>query len=74
MLRGKFIALLLLSSKDRKRRRDADNRMKAPLDFCTRVGLIEDDNLLEIGTFMWVPPETVSEWGCRLILWSMDDQ
>lgn len=48
--------------------------MKAPLDFCTRVGLIEDDSLCEIGTFMWSLPETVSESGCRLLLWSMDDQ
>jgi hypothetical protein len=71
MLGGRFILLLLLSKKHRRKNSDADNRVKAALDFCTNMGLIQDDKLLEVGTFMWSPPEMAPE-GCRVILWSMD--
>jgi hypothetical protein len=73
MLRGRFILLLLLSKKHRRKNSDADNRIKAVLDFCTNMGLIEDDKFLQIGTFGWFPPELTPE-GCRVILWSMDEQ
>jgi Holliday junction resolvase RusA-like endonuclease len=60
--------LLQLSKKHRRKNSDADNRVKAVLDFCTRVGLIEDDKLLEVGTFMWSHHDVIPE-GCRVTLW-----
>lgn len=74
MLRGNFIALLQISSKYRKRLKDVDNRMKAPLDYLTKRGMIEDDSLLDVGTCMWSPPDTLPETGCRLIIWSVDQK
>ncbi len=74
MLCGNFIALLQIASTYRKRLKDADNRMKAPLDFCTQMGLIEDDHLLDVGTFMWCDPKILSDTGCRLTLWSVGNQ
>lgn len=73
MLRGRFVFLLMLSEKNRRKNSDADNRIKAVLDFCTNMGLIEDDKLLQVGTFGWFPPEMAPE-GCRVVLGSMDDQ
>lgn len=72
MLYGNFVALLLIDGKYRKRLKDIDNRLKAPLDYCVRIGVIEDDSLLDIGTCMWSTPDVVSESGCRIILWGMD--
>jgi len=69
MLCGKFHCLLELYTSDGRRRRDGDNRFKAPLDYAVRVGIIKDDSYCEKGTFMWTTPETAPPYGCRLTVW-----
>ncbi len=65
---GKFKAELELWTSDQRKRKDADNRMKIPLDFCTRISLILDDKYCEEGTFRWINlPETEPD-GCQLTL------
>jgi Holliday junction resolvase RusA-like endonuclease len=59
-VKGHFRALITLNAKRRKG--DADNRIKATLDFCQRVGLIENDSLCDGVTAEWgFAPE-----GCRV--------
>lgn len=72
MLCGKFHCLLELYTSDGRKRRDADNRMKVPLDFATRIGLIVDDSYCEKGTFMWVSEADAPPHGCRLTLWDTE--
>ena len=72
MLCGSFVARLELFTLDKRRRKDGDNRWKAPLDFFTRMGLIEDDKYCEKGLFLW-KTEPFNESGCRLTIWSLDD-
>lgn len=72
MLKGKFHALLELYTADGRKRRDGDNRMKAPLDYLKRIGLIEDDRFCERGTFAWVPEDVAPPYGCRLTIWSIE--
>jgi crossover junction endodeoxyribonuclease RusA len=59
---GHFRALITLNEK--RRRGDADNKIKCVLDFCQRVGLIENDSLCDGVTVEWgYAPE-----GCRVHL------
>lgn len=71
-LPGKFTALLELYTSDGRRRKDADNRMKAPLDYATRIGFILDDQYCEKGTFAWVSSSQAPSSGCRLTLTPLD--
>jgi Holliday junction resolvase RusA-like endonuclease len=64
----RFSATILL---DRSRRRgDADNRIKAVLDWAQRVELVRDDRLCEEVTARWVISSEAPA-GCRLILRSI---
>lgn len=72
MLVGKFHCLLELYTDDGRKRKDADNRIKAPLDYATRIGLIKDDSFNEKGIYMWVPKEKAPPYGCRLTLWDAE--
>lgn len=69
MLLGKFHCLLEIYTSDGRKRRDADNRMKVPLDYATRIGLIKDDSYCERGTFAWVKAEDAPPHGARLTIW-----
>lgn len=66
---GAFTALVLL---DRELRGpgDADNRIKAVLDWAQRVELVTNDRLCEEVTARWVPTHEAPA-GCRLILRSV---
>jgi hypothetical protein len=67
---GPFFALLELHATGRKRRSDADNRFKVPLDFATRIGLIEDDRFMQWGLVGWIDdPAQAPPYGCRLTIW-----
>jgi Holliday junction resolvase RusA-like endonuclease len=67
-LPGKFEAVIQLFTGDARKRRDADNRIKAVFDFATRVGLIKDDSYCERVTAEWVDKDAAPLSGCRLIL------
>lgn len=70
MLVGPFFALLELHTTDKRRRKDADNRWKAVLDYATRIGLIQDDCHMQWGLVGWVDDATVAPpYGCRLTIW-----
>ncbi len=66
MLCGRFTSILRLVPSS-NRAMDCDNRIKAALDFCVRVGLIEDDKFHDGGWYGWVIPEA-APYGCRLTL------
>ena len=67
MLEGPFIALITLNGTNKKRRGDADNRIKAVLDYAARVGLIENDKFAEWIIVGWVAdPEKAPPYGCEL--------
>lgn len=69
-LTGHFFALLELHTTDKRRRKDGDNRWKAPLDFATRLGLIEDDQFMQWGMVGWIDePEYAPPYGARLTIW-----
>ena len=46
---------------------DGDNRIKAILDYCQRVELIDNDKLIMRGTWEWVKPAAAPA-GVRVIL------
>lgn len=73
MLRGRFDYLLELYTSDGRKRRDGDNRHKAPLDYLTRIGLIEDDSKAESGTWRWTTKENAPPYGCRITLTALDE-
>jgi Holliday junction resolvase RusA-like endonuclease len=52
-VKGNFEAVVTLN--DAKRRGDADNRMKALMDWLQRSGLIENDSLADKITVGWGP-------------------
>lgn len=68
-LTGLFVAVLQLHTTDLRRRRDADNRLKAPLDYCTRLGLIEDDSKAEIVMAGWVEDPSKAPHGACLTIY-----
>lgn len=72
MLCGRFDSILRLARPTNNRRIDNDNRIKAVLDYCVRIGVIEDDNLHEWGQYGWVIPEA-APFGCRVTLIGLDD-
>lgn len=70
MLMGPFVPLLELYTTDRRKRRDNDNRLKVPLDYIVRLGIVEDDSLSRFGITGWVdqPIEGLPE-AARLTIW-----
>ncbi len=52
-IKGPFTYHLVLNRDQRGPLADGDNRMKYPLDFAQRVGLIENDRLAEGGSWSW---------------------
>ena len=72
MLPGKFEAVIQIFTKDGRKRKDADNRIKVVFDFAMRVGLIKDDSYCEKVTAEWVPEEAAPQSGCRLTLTSIE--
>jgi Holliday junction resolvase RusA-like endonuclease len=65
-VKGHFRVYIVLNEKKRRGNADCDNRGKALLDFCQRVGLIENDALCD---------RVVLEWGyapsgCRILITS----
>lgn len=66
-LEGPFVALLELRRPD-KRRRDSDNLMKVPLDFASRLGLIEDDSNALWNLSGWTADPERAPYGARLTL------
>lgn len=50
---GPFTYHLVLNRDQRGPLSDGDNRIKYPLDFAQRVGLIENDKLAEGGSWSW---------------------
>src|SRR3954471_4860396 len=56
-VKGKFTYHLTLNSELRHGNADGDNRIKYPLDFAQKVGLIENDKLAEGGSWSWGPCE-----------------
>ena len=74
-LMGPFIALIELNGTNKKRRGDADNRIKAVLDYATRIELIEDDRFAEWVVVGWISdPETAPVYGCRLTILPYDQK
>lgn len=65
-----FTAEILLSRSERRPSHDADNRIKAVLDWAQRVELIANDRLSEDVRARWVNPYDAPH-GCRLILRSV---
>ena len=63
-----FTALILLDVGRRKG--DADNRIKACLDWAQRLGLVTNDSLCDEVTARWVPTHEAPH-GCRLVLRSV---
>lgn len=53
MVEGPFTYHLILNRDLRPATGDGDNRIKYPLDFAQRVGLIENDKLAEGGSWSW---------------------
>ncbi len=66
---GPFVAVLQLHTIDMRRRKDADNRIKASLDYCTRLGLIEDDSKAEIVMAGWVADSSKAPHGACLTIY-----
>lgn len=52
---GHFTYHLVLNSALRGPLDDGDNRIKYPLDYAQRVGLIENDKLADSGSWSWGP-------------------
>ena len=66
---GPFVAVLELYTTDKRCRRDADNRLKAPLDYCVRLGLVEDDSKAEIVVAGWVSDSSKAPHGAVLTIY-----
>lgn len=66
---GPFVCVLELHTKDGRKKKDADNRLKAPLDWLTRLGLIEDDKFMAWGIVGWVNEEE-APYGAKVTLWN----
>ena len=66
---GPFVAVLELHTMDKRRRKDADNRVKAVLDYAVRIGLIEDDRFAEWVMVGWTHDPTRAPYGALLTLW-----
>jgi len=71
MLVGPFVYFLEIHTTDKRRRKDADNRIKAALDYATRLGLIEDDKFQEWGITGWSTADR-APYGCRLTILPFD--
>lgn len=70
MLMGPFVPILELHTTDLRKKKDNDNRMKVPLDYAVRLGLIEDDSFSRFGIAGWVDnPLPGLREGARLTLW-----
>lgn len=52
-VKGRFSATITLSDKKRRANSDADNRVKAILDFLQRAEIIENDSLADAVTVRW---------------------
>jgi Holliday junction resolvase RusA-like endonuclease len=52
-IEGPFTYHIVLNRSQRRSNVDGDNRLKQVLDFAQRVGLIENDNLAEGGSWSW---------------------
>jgi Holliday junction resolvase RusA-like endonuclease len=66
---GPFVAVLQLHTTDLRRRKDADNRIKAVLDYCTRLGLVEDDSKAQIVVTGWVEDTAKAPHGACLTIY-----
>lgn len=67
-LHGAFTVIITLDS--RHRRGDADNRVKAPLDWLQRAGIIDNDRKADSCTVRWgYAPE-----GCRIELFAAQER
>ncbi len=64
-IKGTFI-LTVIAHRPDKRRRDLDNILKAALDFCTKMSIIEDDYLCEEFHVKWA--KGISPRGCYLTI------
>lgn len=74
-LAGPFCACLELHTIDKRRRKDADNRWKAALDFAASRGLIEDDKLMQWGLVGWVDnPALAPPYGALLTIWPIQKE
>jgi Holliday junction resolvase RusA-like endonuclease len=56
-VKGRFTFHLVLNEECDNGRMDADNYVKACLDYAQRVGVIENDRLQRGGSFAWGPCE-----------------
>jgi Holliday junction resolvase RusA-like endonuclease len=65
-VRGDYAIRITLERKDRKRR-DADNFVKAVSDLLVTHGVIEDDSFAEMVTIRWSPKVS----GCRVVVRSV---
>lgn len=68
---GEFVGLLQVVRRD-KRRTDIDNRSKGVLDYCTRLGIIEDDSFCKMIPLMWVNEQHLDGHACRITIWPLD--
>lgn len=69
---GHFVALLQVV-RPNKRRADLDNRTKAVLDYCVRLGVVEDDSLCKMIPLMWTNKAHLGGNVCRISFWSLDE-
>ena len=58
---------ILLNIESARRGSDADNRIKAVLDYAQRIKLVDNDSLIMRGTWEWARPSAAPA-GCRLTL------
>ncbi len=66
---GEFVPILELWTTDRRRRRDCDNRLKVPLDYVVRLGLVQDDSFSRFGVSGWIDSPQDSPHGARLTIY-----
>src|SRR5262249_14367047 len=68
-LEGPIIACLELCANDKRKRKDADNRIKAALDYAVRLGIIEDDKQIQWVISGWIDDDKEPPpYGARLTL------